>query len=43
MWADITYAFSNFKFATAEIWEWMSNLISHFTGHVITYPLWDIS
>ena len=24
--------------ATIEVWEWMSNLISHFSEHVITYP-----
>ena len=24
-----------------EVWEWISNFISHFTGHVITYPCWD--
>ena len=29
--------------ATAEDWEWISNFIPHFTGHVITYPCWDWS
>ena len=24
-----------------EVWEWISNLILHLTGHVITYPCWD--
>ena len=23
-----------------EVWEWISNLILHYTGHVITYPCW---
>ena len=26
--------------ATVEVWEWISNFITHFTGHVITYPCW---
>ena len=30
-----------FMTCTIEVWEWISNLISHFTGHVITYPCWD--
>ena len=24
-----------------QVWEWISNFIPHFTGHVITYPCWD--
>ena len=27
-------------FVTAEVWEWISNFISNFTRHVITYPRW---
>ena len=26
-----------------EVWEWISNLIPHITGHLITYPCWDYS
>ena len=37
MWDEIIYPFSNFTSCTVEVWEWISNLISHFTGHVITY------
>ena len=33
---EITYAFINFNSATIEVKEWISNFISHFTGHVIT-------
>ena len=29
--------------ATFEILDWKSNLTPHFTGHVITYPCWDLS
>ena len=29
--------------STVEVWEWISNIISHFTRHVITYPCWDYS
>ena len=35
------YPFINFNGATFEVWEWISNFIPHFTGHVITYPCWD--
>ena len=28
------------RFSRWEIWKWMSNLISHFTGHVIMHPCW---
>ena len=49
VWNEITYPFCNFKGATIEvwewisdfIWEWISDFISHITGHVITYPCWD--
>ena len=40
-WDEITYPFPNFNSATVEVWEWISNFIPHFTGHVITYPCWD--
>ena len=29
--------------ATVEVWEWISNFITHFTEHVLTYPCWDWS
>ena len=35
---EITYLFPNFNGATVEVWEWISNFISHFIGHVIVYP-----
>ena len=38
MWDKITYSFPNFNGCTVEVWEWISNFIPHFTGHVITYP-----
>ena len=34
----ITYPFLNFNGCTIEVYEWISNFIPHFTGHVITYP-----
>ena len=37
MWDEITYPFLNFKGATVEVEEWISNSIPHFTGRVITY------
>ena len=41
VWDEITYALLNFNGATVEVWEWIGNFISHFTGHVITYPWCD--
>ena len=38
---EITYTFLNFKGATVEVKEWISNYISHFIMDVITYPCWD--
>ena len=29
VWDEITYPFPNFSIATAEVWEWISNLIPH--------------
>ena len=43
MWDEITYPFPNFNGATIEVWEWPSNFIPYFTGHMITYPCWDYS
>ena len=37
VWYEITYPFSNINGKTIEVWEWISNFIPHFTGHVITY------
>ena len=28
---------------TVEVWEWISNFIPSFTGHVITYPCWGLN
>ena len=41
MWAEITYQLPNVNGATVEVWEWMINFITHFPGHVITYPCYD--
>ena len=38
VWDETTYPFPNFDGATVEVWEWIGNFISHFTGHVLTYP-----
>ena len=38
---DIPYPLLNFNGCTVEVWEWISHFITHFTGHVITYPCWD--
>ena len=37
-----TSPFLNFNGATIEVWKWISDFISHFTGHVIIYPCWDL-
>ena len=41
VWDKITYSFPNFNSKTVEGCEWISNLMSYFTGHVITYPCWN--
>ena len=41
VWDEITYPLPNFNCCTADIWEWVSNFIPHFTGHVTTYPCWN--
>ena len=43
VWDEITYPFPNFNSTTVEVWEWKRNFIPHFTGHVMTYPCWDLS
>ena len=42
VWDEITYPIPNFNGAAVEVWEWISNFIPHFTGHLITYPCWDL-
>ena len=43
VWNEVTYPFPNFKGATVEVWEWISNIIPDFIMDVITYPCWDLS
>ena len=43
MWDEITYPFPNFNGYTVEVWEWISNFISHLIGPVITYAWWDVN
>ena len=40
VWDAITYPFPNFN-CNVEVWEWISNFIPHFTGHVISLPCRD--
>ena len=40
-WDEIIFLFPNFNCCTIEIWEWISNFIPHFTGHMIIYTCWD--
>ena len=37
---EITFPFPNINDCTVEVWEWISNFIPQFTGHVITRPCW---
>ena len=41
VWDAITYPFPNFKSATVEVWELISNFIPQFIKDVITNPCWD--
>ena len=36
-WDEITYPFPKLNGSAVEVWEWISNIITYFTGHVITY------
>ena len=40
---EIIDPFPNFNGGTIQVREWISNLITHYTGDVITYPYWDKS
>ena len=37
-WGEITYPFQNCNGTTVEVSEWISNVISHLTGHIINHP-----
>ena len=37
-WGEITYPFQKFNSGIGEVWEWINNLIPHFTEHVISAP-----
>ena len=41
VWDEITYRFPSSNGCTAEVWEWISDFIPHFTRRVINYPRWD--
>ena len=43
MWGEITFSIPNCNGCTVKIWEWISNFIPYFTGHVVTYPCWELS
>ena len=42
-WDEPTHPFPNSNGCTVEVWEWISNFISHFIMDVITYRCWDDS
>ena len=39
-WDEITYPSTNLNGTTIEVWQWISDLILHLTGYVITYLYW---
>ena len=41
VWSEITYPFPSFSSSTIEVWEWISNFISHIIMDVIIYPCCD--
>ena len=43
MWDEITFPFPNFNGTPVEVWKWISNVVTHFSGYVITYTNWDQS
>ena len=40
---ESTYPFLNFNGTSIEVWEWISNFLSHFILNVITHACWDQS
>ena len=40
---EISHPFPNTNGGTVPVWEWMNNVIPHFTGHAIIYPFYDQS
>ena len=40
-WVELIIPFANFNGKTVEVWEWKSNFIPHFSGHLITYLYLD--
>ena len=43
LWHEISYPLPNFNDCTVEVWEWISNFISHFIMDAITDPHWGQS
>ena len=43
MWNEINYPFLSLSGVPVEVWEWISNFISHFIGSMVTYPRWSQS
>ena len=43
VWEEIIYPFPNFNGCIVEVWEEISNFVTHFSGHMITYPCWGFS
>ena len=41
VWDEIIYPFPNFNGCSIEVWEWISNFITHIVIDVITYSCWD--
>ena len=39
MWDEIAYPFPNFNGSTVEVWEWISNTISHSSGEKSDYNI----
>ena len=42
VWDEITHPFLNFNGGAVEVWKWINNFISHFTGQVNIYSCWDL-
>ena len=41
VWYEIIYPLSNVNGTAVEVWQWISNFISHFIVEVIDYPCWE--
>ena len=43
VWDELIHPFPNSNSTAVEVWEWISNFITHFKIDMITYRCWHLS